>query len=244
LFTQPPVNIVKIRANFQGPTVGQFQHKAVWQNQSDACVTTESGGEFEVSLTLEGWNTDEFANDAETFEMVTVTGRVRDVGEALFKVPHPDLNFTLESTASAVWDADNFNTSHIITLQGIDDKEFDKNVFYTMEITAKIQAMDGEIYTIVAENLIPNIMFCTNTDNDSPDIQIELPPTGERFTTESEGEFPFEVQLTTEPSAPVTVTVTTDDPNEGIVEIPLRMQAMSKLSGRRLTGTSVGAMYV
>ena len=120
-------------------------------------------------------------------------------------------------SADIVFNASTFNDTRVVTIQGEDDNKVDGNAMFTVSVVAQLLLMDGSTRSVMAENVNPSVVFCTNEDNDSPGIKLVLPAANTRFTTENEVSFTFAIKLNTVPAAPVHVTVSSSNTAEGVV---------------------------
>lgn len=95
-----------------------------------------------------------------------------------------------------------------ITVTGLDDVIADPNTAYQVSVSAT------STQTNLQGQTIPNIQLI-NVDNDTPGISVSR--TGGLVTSENLTSDTFTVALTTQPSAPVTMTLTSSNPGEGTV---------------------------
>src|SRR2546427_404434 len=96
-----------------------------------------------------------------------------------------------------------------VTVTGADDFVADGNVAYTI-VTAAATSTDAGYNGLNAAD-VP----VTNTDNDTPGITVT--PTSGLTTTESGGTATFTVVLATQPTANVTIGLSSSDVSEGTV---------------------------
>ncbi len=95
-----------------------------------------------------------------------------------------------------------------MTVTGVDDAVVDGNVGYTVSFA--VSSSDGSY-----NNFSVPPVSVTNDDNDTAGITVS--PTSGLVTTESGGTATFTVVLTTQPSADVTLALSSSDTTEGTV---------------------------
>jgi hypothetical protein len=172
----------------------------------------------DVSVT----NTD---NDTAGFTITTTSGLVTTEtgGMATFTVrltslPTADVSIALASNdategtvapASLVFTAANWNTAQTVTVTGVDDVVDDGNISFTIT-TAAATSVDPNY-----NGLNPSDVTVSNTDNDTAGITVT--PTSSLVTTETGGSDRFTVVLVTQPSANVTINLSSSDMTEGTV---------------------------
>jgi hypothetical protein len=113
-------------------------------------------------------------------------------------VPPADLTFT----------TGNWATPQTVTVTGVDDSVDDGDVGYTVILAAAV----GGDYT----GTNPTDVSATNTDNDPVGVTV-TPSAVPLVTTEAGGSATFTVVLNSQPTATVTIGVSSDDPSEGSV---------------------------
>ncbi len=150
-------------------------------------VTTEAGGSFSFGIVL---NSQPTAN-------VTIPLSSSDTTEG---VVFP---------ASVTFTPFNYNQVQTVTVTGVDDAVADGNVVYTI-ITAPATSSDSA-YT----NLNAIDLSVTNIDDDA--IGVTVTPTTGLTTTEAGGTATFTMVLTSQPTADVTIPLSSSDPTEGTV---------------------------
>ena len=111
------------------------------------------------------------------------------------------------SPTSLSFDAGDWDVPKIVTVTGVDDDEDDGNIIYTI-ITAP--AVGGD-YT----GIDPDDVSVNNVDDEIPGVTVT--PTSGLTTTEAGGTDSFTVVLDTEPTAEVTITISSSDETEGTV---------------------------
>jgi outer membrane protein OmpA-like peptidoglycan-associated protein len=148
-------------------------------------VTTEAGGTATFNVKP---NTQPAAN-------VTITLTSADPSEGMV------------SPGSLTFTPGNWNTARTVTVTGVDDFLGDGNVAYTI-VTSPASSSDPSY-----NGLNPPDVVVTNTDDDQPGISIH--PVAGLITSEAGGTAAFAVLLTSQPTAVVTVALSSSDPTEG-----------------------------
>lgn len=113
------------------------------------------------------------------------------------------------SPSSLTFTFGNWNASQTVTITGVNDYIQDGNIGYTI-VTALATSVDPNY-----NNLNPPDISVTNNDDDVAGITI-LPTSG-LTTTENGGIAQFTVVLTSQPTANVTIGLSSSNTNEGIV---------------------------
>jgi hypothetical protein len=153
-------------------------------------VTTESGGTATFTIVL---NTAPTAN-------VTVALSSSDTTEGT------------ASVSSLTFTPANWTTPQSVTVTGVNDSLIDGDINYSIVTAAATSAdsrYDGQNASDVS---------VINTDNDAPGFAIS--PLSGLFTTEGGGTATFTVVLTAQPTADVTLGLSSDDPAEGVPSVP------------------------
>ena len=148
-------------------------------------VTTESGGTATFSVVL---NSQPTAN-------VTIGLSSSDTTEGTL------------STSSLTFTAANWNVAQTVTVTGVDDAIVDGDVAYTV-VTAAAVSSDSAYNGLNAADV-----SLTNNDNDTAGITVT--PTSGLVTTESGGTATFSVVLNSQPTANVTIGLSSSDTTEG-----------------------------
>jgi hypothetical protein len=154
-------------------------------NPTSGLVTTESGGTATFTVKL----------NSQPTAGVTITLFSNNTNEGT--VSPTTLNFT----------AANWNTAQTVTVTGVDDFVQDGNIAYTI-ITNPASSADPNY-----NNLNPADVSVTNNDNDIAGFTVT--PTSGLVTTESGGTATFTVKLNTQPTANVSINVSSNTPTEG-----------------------------
>jgi regulation of enolase protein 1 (concanavalin A-like superfamily) len=106
--------------------------------------------------------------------------------------------------------ADNWSTPQIVTVTGVDDALDDGNIEYTVATAAAVSTDAGY------NKLNAVDMAVTNTDDESAGITVT--PTTGLTTTEAGGTATFSVKLASQPTANVTIGLSSNDTAEGTVD--------------------------
>ena len=150
-------------------------------------TTTEAGGQATFTIRLTSQPTSSVT--------VALTSSATDEGTV--------------SPASLTFTAANWNAPQTVTVTGIDDDIADGNAPYTI-VTAAAVSADANY-----GGLNPSDVSVSNIDNDSAGFVVT--PINGLTTTEAGGSATFTIVLTSQPTSPVTVGLTTDDASEGAV---------------------------
>jgi len=150
-------------------------------------VTTEGGGTDTFTVVL---------NSLPSAD-VTVTVVSLDTGEGT------------ASPSSLVFTPGNWGTAQTVTVTGQDDGDTDGNILYTVQV-GPASSTDTDYNGMEADDV-----SVTNMDDDTPGVTVN--PISGLVTTEGEGTDSFTVVLDTQPSADVTIDITSSDPGEGTV---------------------------
>ncbi len=152
--------------------------------------------------------------------VTTESGGTASFTVVLTTQPSADVSIALSSsdpTEGAVgptpltFTSADWNTAQTVTVTGVDDAVVDGNVGYTVSFA--VSSSDGSY-----NNFSVPPVSVTNNDNDSAGITVS--PTSGLVTTESGGTATFTVVLTTQPSADVTLALSSSDTTEGTVSAP------------------------
>ncbi len=166
-------------------------------------------------------NTDD---DTAGFAVSTLSGNTTETGVsvtftlALASMPAADVSIGVGSsdigegvinTSSITFTPDNWSTPHTITVTGINDDLIDGNQSYAIQFTAATSA--DSLY----DSQSPVDVQVVNIDDDSAAFNISPIDgnTGEDGTIAT-----FSAQLTTQPTADVTIAITSADISEGTVD--------------------------
>ncbi|TCT01451.1 putative outer membrane repeat protein [Pseudofulvimonas gallinarii] len=113
------------------------------------------------------------------------------------------------SVASLTFTAANWNVAQHVDVYSVDDYVVDGDITYTIVTAAAVSADPNY------DGLDPADVTVTNRDNDTAGITIN--PTSGLVTTEAGGTASFTVVLNTQPSADVTIGLSSSDTTEGTV---------------------------
>ncbi|MEZ2304418.1 MAG: Calx-beta domain-containing protein, partial [Microcoleus sp.] len=105
----------------------------------------------------------------------------------------------------------NWNVAQTVTVTGVDDLIADGNQAYQI-----ITAADTTTTDLNYKNLKPADVALTNIDNETAGITVS--PTTGLTTTEAGGKATFTVKLNTQPTADVTIPLTSSKPTEGTID--------------------------
>lgn len=113
------------------------------------------------------------------------------------------------SSASVTFTSANWSTPQTLTVTGVNDDLTDGDAGYTIA-TAAATSTDGNYGGLNAADV-----SVTNTDNDTAGITVD--PTSELMTTEAGGTATFTIVLNAQPTANVTISLTSSNASEGTV---------------------------
>ncbi|GEM_PF-1857739 len=150
-------------------------------------VTTEAGG-------------------AATFAVVLETQPSADV---TIPLSSSDVTEGTVSPAALTFTTSNWHVPQTVTVAGVDDAVADGDVAYLV-VTAPAVSADANYHGLDAADV-----SVTNLDDDSAGIAVS--PTGGLVTTEAGGTANFTVVLRSEPTADVTIGLSSSDATEGTV---------------------------
>jgi hypothetical protein len=156
-------------------------------NPTEGLITTEAGGAITFTVVL---------TSAPTGPVV-ITMTSSDTGEGT--AAPPSLTFV----------PGNWDEPQTVTVTGVDDLIDDGDVAYTI-ITSPADSNDPEY-----DGLDPADVSVTNTDNDTAGILVE--PTSGLLTSEGGLTDTFTIVLTSQPTATVTIPLSSSDTGEGTV---------------------------
>ena len=172
----------------------------------------------DVNLT----NTD---NDTAGYVIGAISGNTtEDGGTATFTIrlttqPTADVTVNFSSSdlgegtvapASVTFNASNWNLDQTVTVTGVDDNQIDGNQSFT--IATSVTTTDADY---AATN--PDDVTVTNTDNDIASYIISA---ASGNTSEDGGTATFTIRLSSQPTADVTINLSSSDPDEGTVTTP------------------------
>ena len=146
------------------------------------------------------------AGGTATFTMVLNSQPTADVTIGLSS---SDASEGTVTPASVTFTAANWSISRIVTVSGVNDDLDDGDVAYTI-VTAAATSTDSNYNNMNAADV-----SVTNTDDDTAGITVS--PTSGLMTTEAGGAATFTIVLNTQPTANVTIGLTSSDTSEGSV---------------------------
>ena len=175
-------------------------------NPADVAVTNTDNdvAEFTVTPTA-GLTTTELGGTA-TFTVVLTSQPSADVTISLSS---SDTTEGMVAPASLTFTAANWNVAQTVTITGVDDLVDDGNIAYTIATALAVSA------DINYSGKDPANVSVTNTDNDTAGITVT--PVSGLNTSEAGGTATFTVVLTSEPTANVTIGLSSLDTTEGTV---------------------------
>jgi hypothetical protein len=156
-------------------------------NPTNGLTTTEVGGTATFTIKL----------DSEPSANVVIGISSSDITEGTV------------SPASLTFTSVNWSSTQTVTVTGVNDFIDDGDVAFTI-VTAAAISTDGNY-----NGLNANDVSVTNTDNDVAGISVN--PTSGLTTTETGGTAQFTLVLTSEPTANVTIGISSSDTGEGTV---------------------------
>src|SRR2546426_5219747 len=173
---------------------------------SDVGVTNTDNDTAGITVTpTSGLTTTEGGGTA-TFTVVLTSQPTANVTIGLSS---NDLTEGTVSPASLTFTSGNWNTAQTVTVTGVNDFVADGNVAYTI-VTAPATSTDGGYSGINASDV-----GVTNADDDVAGITVS--PTSGLTTTEGGGTATFTVVLTSQPTANVTIGLSSSDLTEATV---------------------------
>jgi hypothetical protein len=172
----------------------------------DVSVTNTDNDAASITVSPTANLTTTEAGGSATFTVVLGTQPAADVTIALSS---SDPTEGSVSPAVLVFSSSNWNLPRTVTVTGVDDVLDDGNVAYAV-VTAPASSADLAYAGRDAANV-----SVTNADNDTAGITVS--PTSGLVTTESGGQASFTIVLHTEPTADVTIGLSSSDPTEGTV---------------------------
>jgi hypothetical protein len=156
-------------------------------NPTLGLVTTEAGGAANFTVVLNS----------------------KPTGDVVIGLSSSNLNEGVGSASSLTFTAGNWNIPQTVSVTGVDDLIDDGDVSYSM-VTAAASSSDLTYNGINAADVA-----LVNTDNDTAGITVS--PTSGLVTTEAGGAATFTIVLNTQPTADVTVPISSNNTSEGTV---------------------------
>jgi hypothetical protein len=169
------------------------------------------------------------AGGTATFTVVLTTQPTADVTIGLSS---DDTSEGTVAPTSLTFTVANWNTAQTVTVTGVDDTIVDGNVAYSI-VTGAATSTDTAYSGVNAADV-----GVSNTDNDVAGITVT--PTSGLTTTEAGGTASFTVVLSAQPTADVTIGLSSSDPTEGTVSsISLTFTTANWNTAQTVTATGV-----
>lgn len=146
---------------------------------------------------------------AATFSVVL---KSRPPGNVLFDVTSSRPEEGVASPASLTFTEENWNSTQIVTVMGVNDDVADGNQSYVVHVNPN-PASDAKDYIM---GLIEQDVMLTNVDDDQAGITVD--PQKGLSTTEQGGTASFTIRLNSKPKANVTIGLSSSNTAEGTVE--------------------------
>ncbi|MBA3538625.1 MAG: calcium-binding protein, partial [Deltaproteobacteria bacterium] len=251
--TVSPASLVFTNANWNAPqtvTVTGVNDAAVDGNQpytiiTAAAVSSDAGYSTRNAADVAVTNTD---NDTAGIIVSPIGGLTTSEGGATatyaivlqsqpsFDVTVPiSTNDATEGTVSptsVTFTSVNWNAPQVITITGVNDAVADGNQVYSINNGTSVSADPAY------NGLNPTNVAVTNIDNDSPGIAVT--PTSGLITTESGATAEFTIVLNSQPTADVTIDLSSSDVTEGtITQTTVTFTAANWNSAQTITVTGV-----
>src|SRR5262249_28746575 len=176
------------------------------RNASDVSVTNTDNDVAGITVNPTSGLTTTEAGGTATFTVVLTSQPAANVTIGLTS---SDLTEGTVAPASVTFTNANWNVAQTVTVTGVDDAIADGNIAYTI-VTAPATSSDANY-----SNRNAAAVSVTNTDNDVAGITVN--PTSGLTTTEAGGTAHFTLVLTSQPTANVTIGLSSNDLTEGTV---------------------------
>ncbi|WP_413162069.1 DUF4347 domain-containing protein [Capilliphycus salinus ALCB114379] len=147
------------------------------------------------------------AGDSVNFEILLNSQPTADV---IIELENTNPNEGNLSAETLTFTPENWSNSQIFTVTGIDDDIVDGNIEYSINTTVTSNDLTYNNFNLADINL-------TNLDNDEGGIIVT--PTDGLTTTEAGDIATFEIVLTSQPTAEVSLNLNSSNPNEGSLSI-------------------------
>jgi hypothetical protein len=171
-------------------------------NPTSGLITTEAGGTDTFDVVL----------DSEPVFPVDIPVSTDNPSEGLIS----DDGITFGSSLTLTFDESNWDTPQTVTIEGQDDAiRADGDILYNI-VTGDPTSGDANYNNLTAGD-VPDVSV-TNQDNDGA-AGISVSPVSGLETDEDGGTDTFAVVLDTEPTADVSIDVTSTDPGEGVADV-------------------------
>ena len=175
-------------------------------NASDVSVTNIDNDAAGISVTpISGLTTTEAGGRAH----FTVVLNTQPTADVIIALSSSNPTEGTVSPASLTFTSDNWNMPQTVDVTGVNDALDDGDIAYTIVTAAAVSADPGY------NGLNPADVTVINTDNDAAGITVT--PTSGLTTTEGGGTATFTVVLNSQPTADVTIGLSSSDTTEGTV---------------------------
>jgi hypothetical protein len=176
-------------------------------NADDVSVTNLNDDRAEIMVTAPATLTTSEERTTDSFQIVLKSEPTANV---TIPISSSDTTEGTVSPSSVVFTPQNWNVARTVTVTGIDDPVADGDINYTIRIEAATSS-DPKY-----NGLDPNDLAAKNLDfGDTPGFTV-LPTSGLQ-TTEVGGTATFQIRLNTQPTANVTIPISSSDTTEGTV---------------------------
>ena len=169
-------------------------------NPADVTVINTDDDTAGITVTpTAGLTTTEAAGGTATF---TVKLNTQPTANVTIGLSPSDPTEGAVSPTSLTFTSDNWHTAQTVTVTGADDVLADGDVTYSI-VTAAANSTD-----VSYNGINPDDVAVTNTDNDAAGITVS--PTSGLTTTEAGGTATFTIRLTSQPTADVSIALSTE----------------------------------
>ena len=195
----------------------------------DPSVSNEDNDTAGITVSpTSGLTTTEAGAGEDTFTIVLDSEPTADVSISLTS---SNTGEGTVSPANVTFTSENWNAARTITVTGVDDNVDDGDIGYTIT-TGNATSSDPNYDEFDVANVL-----VTNTDDDTADVVVD--PTSGLSTSEGEGTDQFNVRLTSEPTADVTISLTSTNAAEGTVPTNVILTNVNWQAGVDVTVTGV-----
>ncbi len=175
-------------------------------NASDVGVSNTDNDAVGITVTPTSGLTTTEAGGTDTF---TVRLNSQPTANVTIGLSSSDTSEGTVAPSSLIFTTANWNTAQTVTVTGVDDAIVDGTVAYSI-VTAAASSSDTNYNGLNASDV-----SVSNTDNDSAGVTVT--PTSGLTTTEAGGADTFTVRLNSQPTADVTIALSSSDATEGTV---------------------------
>ncbi len=197
-------------------------------NADDITVINEDDDTAGITVNPTSGLTTSEAGGTATFTIVLTSQPTADVTIGLSS---SNTSEGTVSPAGLTFTSGNWNTAQIVTVTGVDDNVDDGDQAYTI-YTAQTLSTDPN-YSVIN----PTDVSVSNTDDDTAGITVS--PTSGLTTTEAGGTASFTIVLDSEPTASVSIVLSSDDIGEGTVSSPVNFTSGNWDTPQTITVTGV-----